>query len=230
MIPAQTETETILTILGAVLCLGGWLLIWLGTRVAGISLGLAAGVLSGQVLAGLIGWNQEAFGWCLLGSGAVGAVAGLWVVRGTTRLMFGLAGLLLGALVGDALHSLEQEGWKAPSSGGGGSQSAWVQPVSGAGMASGILAGAEGVGSGWNQKRLRSVAAGGFLGAAIGVLAQKLLIIGLTSYLGVALLGISFPPLRQHPEWLVWVLGVSVVVQGGLAWRFLRSLLRKPIP
>jgi hypothetical protein len=230
IVPEQTEAETILTIVGAVLCLSGWLLVYLGTRLAGISAGLAAGLVAGQVLIGLMEVPAGQSGWWLIASGVVGAFGGLFLVGMAARIAFGLAGLLIGALLGDAIAAGQLAAPSVEASLRQKGQVTWVasgthtvrdtrgQVWHGGGQAAPARPARE-----WTQQRIQAVAAGGFLGAVIGVLAQKLFVIAITAYLGAALLHAGLPSLRANPGYLPYLLGLSVLIQGGLAWKFLKK-------
>jgi hypothetical protein len=219
MIPEQTEAQTILTIIGAVLCLGGWFLIYLGTRVAGLSAGLAGGLVLGQILVGLFGVEQETSGWWIIACALLGAGIGLVVMMAATRLVFAITGLLLGALIGDGLYL-----------GYGTERLPRLQPVvamariGGSGSAGQKSATPSELPKDWPPQRMQSVGMGAILGLGVGLLAQNLLIIGLTAYFGAALIQASFPPLQDRPEALLYLIFGSVVIQAGLAGRFVRGI------
>lgn len=101
--PVQTQMETILTIAGALLCLGGWVIFFFGSRLAGIGIGLGFGFGFGQLLAAILDISGTHEDMLVLACCAVGAFAGLVVVRAVTTLLFFITGFLFGALIGRAL-------------------------------------------------------------------------------------------------------------------------------
>mgnify|MGYP001767575767 CR=1 FL=1 len=94
------EVNVIMTILGAALCLGGWAIYWVGTRLIAMAFGLAMGFALGQVILLSLGISSEASNLVLLSCTGLGAVAGLLLVRPVTTFMFVLAGFAFGALLG----------------------------------------------------------------------------------------------------------------------------------
>ncbi|MGI8905460.1 MAG: DUF4203 domain-containing protein [Candidatus Sumerlaeaceae bacterium] len=96
----QTETQVIYTILGAVLCLGGWAIFWLGSRLLGLALGMAFGFFFGDLLGLVLKLDENATVLVLLACSIMGAFGGLLLMRAATTFVFGLAGFLFGALLG----------------------------------------------------------------------------------------------------------------------------------
>jgi hypothetical protein len=108
------EVNVIMTILGAGLCLGGWAIYWVGTRLIAMAFGLAMGFAFGQFVILSLGVNTDASNLILLSCTGLGAVAGLLLVRPVTTFLFVLAGFAFGVLlgrVGSQVYFMIQ-GWK----------------------------------------------------------------------------------------------------------------------
>ena len=94
------EVNVIMTIVGAGLCLGGWAIYWVGTRLIAMAFGLSMGYVFGQLMLTVIGVHADASNLVLLSCTGLGAVAGLLLVRPVTTFLFVLAGFAFGALIG----------------------------------------------------------------------------------------------------------------------------------
>lgn len=101
--PVQTQMETILTIAGALLCLGGWVIFYFGSRLAGIGVGLGFGFGFGELLSAILGVTGTHQDMLVLACCVVGAFAGLVLVRAVTAMLFFVTGFLFGAFIGRAL-------------------------------------------------------------------------------------------------------------------------------
>lgn len=107
----EAELEILLTIVGAALCLGGWVLFYVGSRVVGIGLGLGLGFVFGTALNIVlrVGGNAEQL--VLLSCSLLGAIGGFFFVRVATNFLFAAVGFLFGALlarVGADIHFARQ--------------------------------------------------------------------------------------------------------------------------
>jgi hypothetical protein len=96
----QTDAQVIYTIYGAGLCLGGWAIFWLGSKLLGLALGLAFGFVFGDLLGLVLKLDANAALLVLLACSLLGAFGGLLLMRAATTFLFGLAGFLFGALLG----------------------------------------------------------------------------------------------------------------------------------
>lgn len=96
----QTDEQVIFTIIGTGLCLGGWAVFYLGTRVLGLALGLGFGFFFGELLAMVLKLDTQPANLVSLACALLGAFGGLVLMRATTTFAFGLAGFLFGALLG----------------------------------------------------------------------------------------------------------------------------------
>jgi hypothetical protein len=99
-LPLQNQIESIFTIVGMVLCLGGWVVFYWGTRLSGIGLGLGLGYVFGEILSRVIALEATQQDMLVLICSVVGAVAGYLFIRAVTRLAFFISGLLFGAMIG----------------------------------------------------------------------------------------------------------------------------------
>lgn len=98
--PVQTHVEVLVTIAGAALCLGGWLIFYFGSRLVGLGLGLGLGFVFGGLLSLLLelkGTHQDAV---VLACSIVGAFGGLLLIRVVSSFVFFLMGFLFGSLIG----------------------------------------------------------------------------------------------------------------------------------
>ena len=96
----QSEAEVILTIFGAALCLGGWVIFWMGSRLVGMALGMGFGFVFGDLLAILLKLPAGSAALVLFGCTLMGAFGGLFAMRAVTNFVFALNGFLFGALLG----------------------------------------------------------------------------------------------------------------------------------
>ena len=92
--------QVTITILGAALCVGGWVLFAVGSRLFGIAIGMGLGFVFGQILAFAMDLHGTGVALVLVACSLLGAVGGLFLMRAATTLMFGLMGFLFGALLG----------------------------------------------------------------------------------------------------------------------------------
>lgn len=94
------DVQVITGILGAALCLGGWALVWLGTRLIGAGVGMGFGF--GFALLAVLAINPEpGTAQAVVVAGLVaGALAGLLLTKYLTTFVFGMVGVLLGLLAG----------------------------------------------------------------------------------------------------------------------------------
>lgn len=96
----RTDEQVLYTIIGIALCVGGWLLFWLGSRLVGLALGMAFGFGFGHVLGLVLKLQESPEMLVLLACSSMGAFGGFLLVRAATRFVFGLVGFLFGALLG----------------------------------------------------------------------------------------------------------------------------------
>ncbi|MCX7719062.1 MAG: hypothetical protein N2111_11775 [Candidatus Sumerlaeaceae bacterium] len=96
----QAQMLVIQTILGASLCLGGWVIVWAGTRLFGIVIGLGLGFVFGELLSLVLNLAPDQHQLTLLACSLLGAVAGIFLARIVTAGAFAVIGLLFGALLG----------------------------------------------------------------------------------------------------------------------------------
>ncbi|MCX7019307.1 MAG: DUF4203 domain-containing protein [bacterium] len=96
----QSNTDIILTIAGAALCLGGWVIFWVGTRLLGVAVGAALGFVVSLLLAQVMDLRESALQFTVLGCSVLGAFAGFFLIRAMTAFIFCLMGFLFGALLG----------------------------------------------------------------------------------------------------------------------------------
>jgi hypothetical protein len=96
----QAQMLVIQTIIGAALCLGGWVIVWAGTRLLGIFIGLGFGFVFGEVLALVLDLAPDPHQMTTLACSLIGAVAGIFLARIVTAGAFAIVGLLFGALIG----------------------------------------------------------------------------------------------------------------------------------
>ncbi|MBN1867585.1 hypothetical protein JW916_09860 [Candidatus Sumerlaeota bacterium] len=100
---------------GAALCVGGWILYWVGLHLtgalAGACLGLTLAWVGSQVIAE---GDPTQMWWALPVGGVAGFVLGIFLIRGLHRFFFFFVGATLGMAMGQALYE-----WTA-------TQSAWV--------------------------------------------------------------------------------------------------------
>jgi hypothetical protein len=85
---------------GGMLCLGGWVLFWFGSRLIGTVLGMGFGFGFGQVLSLVMGLDADTAVLVSLGCAALGALGGLVLARTASTLLFAVTGFLVGALLG----------------------------------------------------------------------------------------------------------------------------------
>jgi len=119
----QTDEQVLYTIFGVGLCLGGWLLFWLGSRLVGLALGMAFGFVFGQLLTMVLNLQPNQAMLVLLACCLMGAFGGFLLMRAATTFVFGLAGFLFGVLIGRIgaeFHAIYYQntafGWSPPVS------------------------------------------------------------------------------------------------------------------
>lgn len=96
----QSEAQVIYTIVGAGLCVGGWALFWVGSRLLGVALGVAFGFFFGELLGIVLKLEANAALLAQLTCSILGALGGLMAMRAASTFAFALAGFLFGALLG----------------------------------------------------------------------------------------------------------------------------------
>ncbi len=94
------ETEVLLTIFGMALCVGGWIIFHMGTRLIGLALGLGLGFAFGMLLAMALQIEESTASMIELGCALLGAFGGLLLMRAATTFTFGATGFLFGAMIG----------------------------------------------------------------------------------------------------------------------------------
>lgn len=96
----QENVPILLVAFGGMLCLGGWVLFWFGTRLIGAVLGMGFGFGFGQVLSIAMGLDVNSAILVSLGCALLGALAGVVMARTAATLLFAVTGFLFGALLG----------------------------------------------------------------------------------------------------------------------------------
>ena len=92
--------QLVIVIVGVALCVGGWVLFWVGSRLLGIGLGMGFGFGFGQLLIMAMDLHGSGVPLVMLSCSLLGAIGGFFLMRATTTVMFGLTGFLFGALLG----------------------------------------------------------------------------------------------------------------------------------
>lgn len=98
--PAQTESELLFTIYGLVLLLGGWIIFRVGTRLAGVALGVGFGFFIGEVLNVVLHVDRTMGLYVTIGCSIIGALGAIFMIKAVTNFLFATAGFLFGALLG----------------------------------------------------------------------------------------------------------------------------------
>lgn len=96
----ETNVDVVLGIIGALLCLGGWVLFHVGSRLVGITIGMGFGFAFGSVLALILQLQPAGEQLVLLSCSLMGAIVGFFFVKFATTFLFALIGFLFGALLG----------------------------------------------------------------------------------------------------------------------------------
>lgn len=96
----EVNAELVLTVLGAALCLCGWIMFWIGSRLLGIGLGLGFGFVFATLLGHVMRIQPGGQALVLLSCSLFGALGGFLLVRAVTTFLFGILGFLFGALLG----------------------------------------------------------------------------------------------------------------------------------
>lgn len=91
--------QVLIAIFGAALCLGGWVLFWVGSRLIGVAIGMGFGFVFGEALCYVLKLHASPVPLVLLACSLLGAIGGIFFVRAVTALLFGLMGFLFGALI-----------------------------------------------------------------------------------------------------------------------------------
>ncbi len=94
------EVEVLLTITGVALCLGGWVIFHLGTRLIGLSIGLGFGFGFGYLLALALQLEGDIASLVQAACALLGGFGGLLLIKAVTTFAFGATGFLFGALLG----------------------------------------------------------------------------------------------------------------------------------
>ncbi len=94
------SVDTVLFVLGAVLAFGGWIALWLGTRMLAGAFGLGFGYGFGLALALVIGLPPATARLVELGCAMMGAFGGILLIRAINSFLLALSGFLLGVLIG----------------------------------------------------------------------------------------------------------------------------------
>jgi hypothetical protein len=96
----EPNVELLLGISGAILCLGGWILFHVGTRLVGVAIGLGFGFGFGMALGMVLRLTPGGEQLVMLACSLLGAIGGFIFVRFATSFLFALAGFLFGAMLG----------------------------------------------------------------------------------------------------------------------------------
>lgn len=91
--------QVLIAIFGAALCLGGWVLFWVGSRLIGVAIGMGFGFVFGEALCYVLKLQGTAVPLVLLACSLLGAIGGVFFVKAVTALLFGAMGFLFGALI-----------------------------------------------------------------------------------------------------------------------------------
>lgn len=122
-IPAA-NIQLVMIVAGAMLCLGGWVVFWLGTRLVGIALGLGFGFAFGELLSFALKADLATERVIWLSCSFLGAAGGLMFMRFVSNFLFILAGFIFGVMLGRVatemyLHVHHQKFVLTPQIGGG---------------------------------------------------------------------------------------------------------------
>ena len=92
--------QVVLWILGSLLCFGGWIVLWLGSRMIGATFGLGMGFCFGFVFAVALDLDPGPKALVELGCALMGAVGGVLLIRALNTFVLLLVGFLFGVLLG----------------------------------------------------------------------------------------------------------------------------------
>lgn len=92
------NAQMIYFLFGMILCVGGWLALWLGTRLIGAVMGLGLGFVFGFVFSLVLGLDLGARSLVELGCSVMGAVGGIFFIRALNSFILALVGFLFGIL------------------------------------------------------------------------------------------------------------------------------------
>jgi hypothetical protein len=96
----QTESDALFTIFGASLCLGGWIVFYMGSRLVGVALGAALGFVFGTAVGIVLKLPESPSMLIQLSCGLLGGFGGLVFMKAATSFLFGLTGFLFGLMLG----------------------------------------------------------------------------------------------------------------------------------
>lgn len=91
--------QAILLIVGLLLCLGGWVALWLGMRLVGAAFGLGLGFIFGNAFCFALGLGGGTRALVELGCAFLGAVGGIFFIRALTSFLVTVVGFLLGVML-----------------------------------------------------------------------------------------------------------------------------------
>ncbi|MCX7626721.1 MAG: hypothetical protein N2Z21_11010 [Candidatus Sumerlaeaceae bacterium] len=86
-------------VFGVILCGGGWLALWLGTRLIGAVMGLGMGFVFGLAFSIALGLDVGARSLVELGCSVMGALGGVFFIRALNAFILALIGFLFGILL-----------------------------------------------------------------------------------------------------------------------------------
>lgn len=93
------NAQTIYLLFGTILSVGGWLALWLGTRLLGAVMGLGLGFVFGLAFSLALGLDLGARSLVELGCSVMGAVGGVLFIRALNSFILALVGFLFGILL-----------------------------------------------------------------------------------------------------------------------------------
>ncbi|MGB9692737.1 MAG: hypothetical protein ACPL7D_11290 [Candidatus Sumerlaeaceae bacterium] len=93
------SADTLLLTFGVILCFGGWVALWLGSRLIGAVFGLGLGFVFGVAFSLALGMEAGAAALLQLGCSLMGAIGGVFFIRALNSFLLALVGFLFGILV-----------------------------------------------------------------------------------------------------------------------------------
>ncbi len=91
--------DTFLLLAGGILCFGGWIALWVGSRLIGATIGLGLGFIFGVAFSMALGLEAGAAALVQLGCSVMGALGGIFFIRALNSFLLALVGFLFGILL-----------------------------------------------------------------------------------------------------------------------------------
>ncbi len=92
-------TSTLFLLVGSLLCAGGWLVLWLGSRLLGIGVGMAVGFVFGMLFGLILDMSGATLHLVAFACAALGGFGGVFLIRAVSAWLFSLVGFLFGLLI-----------------------------------------------------------------------------------------------------------------------------------